>query len=327
MICRGFEREMHMTLLQAINATIEISKVMVPPIIIGFFVANVIRRSTYFRYLTMPTAWLAAVAHLPAECSAALTLFLVNSWAALALLSEAHKNKQINDRELMVAILVGFIPKGLNGMLLFSLPVGLSVLGPLAGGLYVCLDLLANFFVAGIGILAARLMLPPRISMMVDGEEAAPREGWKIVLKKGLTECIYSSIKITKVLVPTIFLAQLAIEYVLALPIVERYNAVIEPFGFSSSSLIVLMASVVSQSAALVASGTLLREGSLTTVSCLLLLFMARFLHLGIGCLRIGIPANVSYFQGSLGLRVTAIEYSLVEVVNIIIILILFIFL
>lgn len=115
-----------MTLFPAIYATIEISKVMVPPIIIGFFVASVIRRSPYFRYLTMPTAWLAAIARLPAECSAALTLFLVNSWAALALLSEAHKNGQINDRELIVAILVGFIPKGLHGTLFFSLPVGLS---------------------------------------------------------------------------------------------------------------------------------------------------------------------------------------------------------
>ncbi len=316
-----------MTLLQAIYATVEISKVMVPPIIIGFFVASVIRRSPYFRYLTMPTAWLAAIARLPGECSAALTLFLVNSWAALALLSEAHQNKQINDRELMVAILVGFIPKGLNGMLLFSLPVGFSVLGPLAGGLYVCLDLLANFFVAGIGILAARLMLSPRISMMADKEEATPGEEWKIVLRKGLNECISSSIKIIKVLVPTIFLSQLAIEYVLALPIIERYNGAIEPFGFSSSSLIVLMASVVSQSAALVASGTLLHEGSLTTVSCLLLLFMARFLHLGIGCLRIGIPANVSYFRGSLGLRVTAIEYSLVEAANILMILLIILFL
>ena len=189
------------------------------------------------------------------------------------------------------------------------------------------MDLLANFFVAGIGILAARMMLAPRISMTAKGDEAAPAEGWKVILREGLHECISSSIKIIRVLVPTIFLAQLAIEYVLVLPIVERYNELIEPLGFSSSSLIVLMASVVSQSAALVASGTLLKEGSLNTVSCLLLLFMARFLHLGIGCFRIGIPANVSYFRGSLGLRVTAIEYSLVEVANILMILVIFLFL
>lgn len=316
-----------MTIYSALCATFEISRVMVPPIIIGFFVASVIRRSPYFRYLAMPTARLAKAARLPGECSAALTLFLVNSWAALALLSEAHRNDQINDRELIVAVLVGSIPKGLNGMLLYSLPVGLSVLGTVAGGLYVCLDLLANLFVAGAGILASRLWLMPRPSMIAKEDDAVTMEGWMKVLKSGLMECITSSIKIIKVLVPTIFLAQLAIEYVLVLPIVERYNALIEPFGFSSSSLIVLMASVVSQSAALVACGTLLKEGSLTITSCLLLLFMARFLHLGIGCFRIGIPANVSYFRGSLGLRITAIEYSLVEVANIIIMMALSIFL
>jgi hypothetical protein len=316
-----------MTLYTALIATVEISQVMIPPIVIGFFLANVIRRSPYFRYLTMPTAWLAAVSRLPAECSAALTLFLINSWAALALLSEVHRKRQINDRELIVAVLVGFIPKGVNNMLIFSLPVALSVLGPQTGGLYVCLDLLANFFVAGIGILAARRLLSARAPTLKHEEDPKQWDGWVAILKTGLRECLSSSINIIKVLVPTIFLAQVAIEYVLVLPIVERYNNLVEPLGFSSSSLIVLMASLVSQSAALVASGTLLREGSLSTVSCLLLLFMARFLHLGIGCFRIGIPTNISYFRGSLGLRITAMEYSLIEVVNIMIILLLVLFL
>lgn len=312
-----------MTLFPAIYATIEISKVMIPPIFIGFFVASIIRSSPYFRYLIMPTARIATIARLPSECSTALTLFLVNSWAALAVLSEVHKRKGINDNELIVAILVGFIPKGFQGTLFFSLPVALSVLGPYAGGLYACLDLFANLFVASIGILAGRFMLAPRISAIMNEDKQVYPERWMIAIKNGLMESISSSTKIIKVLVPTIFLAQLAIEYVLVLPIVEKYNTIIEPFGFPSSSLIVLMASVVSQSAALVACGTLLNDGSLSVVSCLLLLFAARFLHLGIGCLRIGVPANVSYFSGSLGLRVTAIEYSLVETANVIMIVLL----
>jgi len=135
---------------------------------------------------------------------------------------------------------------------------------------------------------------------------------------------MHSSKRIIRILIPTIFLAQLAIDYILFLPVVETYNSIIEPFGVSSSSLIVLLASVVSQSAALVASGTLLNSGSVSVKSCLLLLFMARFLHLGVGCLRIGIPANVSYFGSQAGLRVTVIEYLLIEIANIVIILTLF---
>ena len=314
-----------MTLFSAIQSTFEISKVMVPPIIIGFFVASVIRGSPYFRYLTLPTARLAAFAHLPAECSAALTLFLVNNWAALALLSEEHSKGHINDRELIVAVLVGSIPKGLHNALFFSVPVALSVLGTHAGGIYVILDFLASLFVSSIGILTARILLAPQTSMRTgEQKDESPADGWMTALKRGMKECITSSIKIIKVLVPTIFLAQLTIEYVLVLPIVESYNAAIEPLGFSSSSLIVLMASIVSQSAALVASGALLNDGSLTTVSCLLLLFVARFLHLGIGCFRIGIPANVSYFRGSLGLKLAVIEYSLAEAANLMMISALF---
>ena len=314
-----------MTISSAILSTLEISKVMVPPIVVGFFVASVIRGSPLFRYLTLPTAKLAETANLPAECSAALTLFLVNNWAALALLSEVHSKGHINDRELVLAVLVGSIPKGIHNALFFSLPVALSVLGTHVGGIYVCLDLMASLFVSFIGILSARLFFAAnRSTELNDKRDEAPSDGWIAMIKRGLKECIVSSLGIIKVLVPTIFLAQLAIEYVLVLPIVEGYNAMIEPLGFSSSSLIVLMASVVSQSAALVASGALLNDGSLTTVGCLLLLFVARFLHLGIGCFRIGIPANVSYFHGTLGVKLAAIEYSLAEAANIIIISALF---
>lgn len=312
-----------MTLFTAIDATIEVSMVMIPPIFIGFFIASIIRSSPYFRYLNLPTARLASIANLSSECSTAFTMFLVNNWAALAVLSEVHRKKRITDAELIVAILVGFLPKGFHGSIFFSVPVALSVLGLHVGVLYVCLDFFVNLLTATAGILAGRLILTPIKTSGVDDEMQMLKAKWPTIIKNGILESISSSKKIIKILIPTIFLAQLAIDYILVLPIVEKYTALIEPFGFSSSSLIVLLASVVSQSAAIVASGTLLKEGSLTAIGCLLLLFMARFLHLGIGCFRIGIPANVSYFGGSLGLRVTAIEYLLIELANCLVISIL----
>ena len=162
-----------MSLLPAIHATIEISKVMIPPIVIGFFIASVIRSSPYFRYLSLPTARLASIANLSQECSAALTLFLVNNWAALAALSEVHKRKSITDNELIVAVLVGFIPRGFHGTIFFSVPVAFSVLGIRAGGLYVILDFLANFFIAVAGILAGRLMLKPITMAMIEDENVS----------------------------------------------------------------------------------------------------------------------------------------------------------
>lgn len=169
-----------------------------------------------------------AVSRLPAECSAALTFFLINSWAALALLSEVHRKRQINDRELIVAVLVGFIPKGLNNMLIFSLPVALrsgtsnrrplhipgSALQPLCGWhWHPCREAIALSQGADIGSRRR-----PRTMVWMGG-----------YTKTGLREGLSSSINIIKVLVPTIFFAQVAIEYVLVLPIVERYNSLVEP--------------------------------------------------------------------------------------------------
>jgi len=312
-----------MALIPAIYATIEISKVMVTPMFLGFFIASIIRSSTYFRYLSLPTSHLVSVANLPTECSAALTLFLMNNWAALAMLSELHKNKTINDNELIVAVLIGFIPKGFHSTIFFSVPVAVSVLGLHAGGLYVCLDILANLFVAIVGIFIGKLILIHRKSPINHETDQVTADRLITRVKNSLKDSIHSSIRIIKILIPTIFLAQLAIDYILVLPIVEKYNSIMIPFGIPSSSLIVLFASLVSQNAALVAGGTLLNSGDISVKNCLLLLFMARFLHLGVGFLRIGIPANLSYFGGSIGLKVTLIEYSLIEIANVIIIAIL----
>lgn len=310
-----------MTFITAVYATIEISKVMIPPIFLGFFVASIIRSSSYFRYLSLPTSRLASVANLPVECSAALTLYLMNSWTALAMLSELHKKKAIDDNDLIVAVLIGFIPKGFHSTIFFSVPVAVSVLGLHAGGVYVCLDMLASFFVAFVGIFVGRSILKHRESIIIEEDDQIFAEKWTVKVINGLKESARSSKRIIKILIPTIFLAQLAIDYVLLLPVVETYNSIVEPLGVSSSSLIVLLASTVSQSAAIVASGTLLSNGSISVTSCLLLLFVARFLHLGIGFLRIGIPANLSYFGSHAGLRITVIEYLLIESANIIIIL------
>ncbi len=310
-----------MTIITAVHATIEISKVMIPPILLGFFVASIIRSSSYFRYLSLPTSRLASAANLPVECSAALTLYLMNSWAALAMLSELHKKKTINDNDLIVAVLIGFIPKGFHSTIFFSVPVAVSVLGLHAGGIYVCLDIFASIFVAFVGIIVGKSILKHRESIIIDEENRIFAEKWTVKIINGLKESMRSSKRIIKILIPTIFLAQLATDYILLLPVVETYNSIVEPLGVSSSSLVVLLASVVSQSAALVASGTLLNNGSISVTGCLLLLFMARFLHLGIGFLRIGIPANLSYFGSHVGLRVTVIEYLLIEIANILIIL------
>ena len=309
-----------MTLIDSVYATVSVSKIMLPPMFLGFLIANFVRRSSYFDCLNAPTARLNSVSRLPSECSAALTLFLVNNWTALAVLSELLSKRSIKGRDVTATILVGYLPKGLNSILFFSIPVAFSVLGPSTGCLYVLLDFSAYLMVAAVGMIAGRSFLTSRETESLRDDHLLV-EGLVERIKLSFKESIYSSIKIFKTLIPAIFLIQLAIDYLMASPITYKYGFVLESLGLSASSMIVLFASIASQNAALAASGTLLSNHSITERSCLLLLFMAKFIHMGIGSMRIGLPANVAYFGSALGARITAIEYSLIEISNLAVIL------
>jgi hypothetical protein len=287
---------------------------MIPPMFIGFFIAAVIRGSPYFRYLSLPTVRLASAANLPTECSTALTLFLVNNWTALAVLSELHKKKKtINNNELIITVLVGSIPRTINSTIFYFAPVAISVLGLYAGGLYLCLDISANLFVALIGIFFGRFVLSGTASKMIEEKQDSEKIN-TTKIKNSLKESLHSSVRIIKILIPTVFITQLITNYILVKPIIQEYSSVLGSIGFPSSSLIVLFASLVSQSAAIVSSGTLLNGGEVSIKTCLMLLFIARILHLGIGCLKGDIPINLSYFGGTTGLKVALYQYVLIAI-------------
>lgn len=115
------------------------------------------------------------------------------------------------------------------------------------------------------------------------------------------------------VLVPTV----LVLLTLLNLGLQGFLEGIFEPLlsivSLPPSSIMVLAASIPSQMAAVSAAGTLVSKGLVTPVQCLSLLFIARALHLGIGCFKIGLPANVALFGKSLGLKATLAVYSLIE--------------
>lgn len=75
----------------------------------------------------------------------------------------------------------------------------------------------------------------------------------------------------------------------------------------------VLAASVPSQMAAISAAGILIFKGLITRIEGLLLLFIARVLHLGIGFFRVVFPTNIALFGKSLGLKITLVFFLLIE--------------
>lgn len=117
-----------------IYGAIGIFKLVLPFLFFGFFIASLIKRSPYLESIGKPMSYLTSASHLPAKSSAALTMFFVSSWAGRGVLSDFKQDGLLNDKEVIVSMLVGQFPRGLHAVIFYMAPVTLSVLGVFLGG-------------------------------------------------------------------------------------------------------------------------------------------------------------------------------------------------
>ncbi len=299
---------------------VEIFELILPFLFLGFFIANLIKLSPYLKYIGKPMSYLNSASHLPLSCSPALTMFFLNNWSGLGVLSDFKQNKLLNDKEVFVAVLVGQFPKGLRTTIFFMGPVSLSVLGVFLGGILLSLELSIYLGIAVIGIIAGRLILNPKSHLnpgAVDNPSTLFFEnsgkGWKEKLKEALIQSLREFKRIAIVLVPTVLVILTLLELGFQEFSIEIFKSLLDIANLPSSSVPVLIASIASQMAAVSAVGTLIAKNIITPAQSLLLLFIARALHLAIGCFKTGLPINVALFGNSLGLKVTLAVYSLIE--------------
>ncbi|MFP3910288.1 MAG: hypothetical protein ACOC5L_01165 [Halobacteriota archaeon] len=299
---------------------VEIFELILPFLFLGFFIANLIKLSPYLKYIGKPMSYLNSASRLPARCSPALTMFFLNNWSGLGILSDFKQNKLLNDKEVFVAVLVGQFPKGMRTIIFFMGPVTLSVLGVFLGGILLSLELSIYLGIAVIGMIAGRLILNPE-SDINPGVGNNPNtfvfensdKGWKEKLKEALIQSLREFKRIVIVLVPTVLVILILLDLGFQEFSIEVFKSILDIANLPSSSVTVLIASIASQMAAVSAVGTLIAKNIITPAQSLLLLFIARALHLGIGCFKTGLPINVALFGSSLGLKVTLAVYSLVE--------------
>jgi len=303
------------------NVVIEASaifKLVLPPMFIGLFLANILRLSPYFKHIGLPLSRLASISNLSAECSTVLTMFFVNNWATLAMLSDFYRKKLVSEKEVIVTMLVGFLPKGVHVTLFFMAPIAIPVLGLSIGGAYVLMELSIYLAITVVGIGLGKLWLSPQASLRPQAsvefkESRYEVVGWLDKLKIALKESGTQFKKMVAVFVPAVIVVLLLLDFGLLDSITRTCETILHSIGLPPSSIVVIAASFMSQMAAIGAVGTLLASGLISPLHCLVLLFIAHFLHMGVGCIRLGLPMNVSLFGGSLGLKTTLITYSMLE--------------
>lgn len=302
---------------------------VLPFIFIGFFIANLIKTSPYFDLIGLPMSYFARAAHLPAKCSSILSLYLLNSYSALAMLSENVREKTLEDKQVFITVVISYFPKGINTIILFLAPVALSVFGIVTGAGILIVEFTICIGITLAGIIGGRLFLNPipreeKNCTKIPLDVLSHKTGtWKSTLRKCLIDSVQEFYEIALILIPTgaiiIILFNIGAQ--------EYFTSFLSPllafFNLPASSIIVFAAAFVSQVAAISATGTVAVQENLSFIQCLIIYALSRSLHLGIGQIKSGLPTNIALFGKSLGIRVTALDFSLTQMATALVVLIL----
>jgi len=296
-----------------------------PYIFLGFFLANIIKATPYLNFIGLPMSYIVRVAHLPEKCSAIFSFYLLNSYSALGMLSENFREKTIREREVIITVLIAYFPKSINSITFYLAPVALSVFGFWIGGSIIVIEFLMCIVITLAGIIAGRILLdadtwqgPPKAGRPRPVDNAPDSctgkiRHWTEVLKTCVIESLKEFYETAIVLVPIgaiiIFLFNIGVQ--------DSFAYFLQPLlaalNLPSSSIIVFVAAFMSQMAAIAATGTVASQEGLTLLQCLLIYVLSRSLHLGIGQIKSGFPLNVALFGKSLGFRVSAIDFCMLQ--------------
>ncbi|MFA5269169.1 MAG: hypothetical protein WC379_14470 [Methanoregula sp.] len=296
-----------------------------PYIFLGFFVANLIKASPYLDLIGLPMSYIARVARLPEKCSTVFSFYLLNSYSALGMLSENYKEKNLEDNEVIITVLIGYFPKTINSIVFFLAPVALSVFGLWVGGSILGVELLICLGITMTGIIAGRILLDPDTGRDIrETKVPSPVPGpalslsgkfrkWTQILKQCFLDSLKGFYEIAIVLVPTgaiiIFLFNIGVQDSFA----YFLHPLLSALDLPASSIMVFVAAFMSQVAAIAATGTVATQEGLTLLQCLMIYVLSRSLHLGIGQIKSGFPLNVALFGKSLGFRVSIIDFCMLQ--------------
>jgi hypothetical protein len=290
-----------------------------PLIFFGFLCANTLRATGYLDHAGIPMRSVARAAHLPSSCAPALTLFFLSSWSGMGMLSHFFHEQKMEKRSIFVSVMIAQFPKAIHSVIFFQGPLVFSLLGQVIGGVLIGSELVMNFFITVIGILAGRriLRIPPEIQpgsgdIPIHTQETCDKT-WLATTYAILKDTFGEFFQIVRVLIPTGIVLILLIDLGISTVVSSILDPIMNLVSLPSFTIIVLASALVSQIAVITSAGTLVAMDGITTIQCLLILFIARAIHLGIGYLKTSLPTNISLFGPVLGPRVTGLECLLTE--------------
>ncbi len=260
---------------RAITETVAMLEMILPSMFIGMLVANALYSVPQFRKLTKFRSGVAIVA------------FFAHKVVALSILADMRKKGLIEDREVVVATVIGMFPMGVRSVTLLLAPVAVSTLGFKLGLIFSFMELSSRFLVALIGAYLGRKYL---VKGCVNYE-------FNKSLKSNVLDVIKQFFRVVAILVPTIFFITLLLN-----------------FGdIHIPQLAIVFAGAGSTIAGLGVAGSLLAKGEIDEETAMILLLVALAFHRIVENIRYSMPVNISLFGRSFGIKLTVVSLLMSE--------------
>ncbi|AEA46398.1 hypothetical protein [Archaeoglobus veneficus] len=267
-------------------------RIILPAIFFGLLISSFIYSIPQFRRLVDAISRIMLAARL--KSGVAIAAFLIHPVTAFSMLSRMREKGLIDDREVIIASLVGMFPRSVRLVIIFLAPVVIPALG-VWGVLYIALILLTRIAIALAGIALAKRTL--------DGAEAVD---FQTVPKDCLKDVLKRFARISTMLTVTIFLTMVAFNAGL-LDFMNAFVPFFSCFGLPASSLLIIATGIPSMIAAIATAGSMVAKGALSGPDAVMALLFASILHTFVEILRNTFPIVASLFGKSLGVRIALI--------------------
>ena len=290
-----------------------------PLIFFGFLCANTLKASSYLDLAGLPMRSIVRTARLPMVIAPALTLFFLSSWSGMSMLSHFFREKKVGEKSVFISIMIAQFPKAIHSVFFFQGPLVFSLLGQYIGSVLIISEIIMNIFIAVLGIIVGRtsfkktefLELTEKTDAFTHKSIHNKAKGQKCIEIFKAT-CI-EFFSIVKVLVPTGVLLIILIDMGINNFISPYLVPIMDTIHLPPFTLVVIASAFVSQIAVITSAGTLVAMDGVSNMQCLLILFIARGIHLSIGYLKTSLPTNISLFGPSFGPKITGFECILTE--------------
>ncbi len=268
--------------------TFNILKIVIPAIFLGLMLSSYLYSIPIFRSLVKLISNFTSKFGL--KSGVAVAAFLVHPVTAYTILSEMLNSKKIDEKEVIIATIVGTFPRTLRLIILFLIPVAIPTLG-VWGIYYIALILFTRALISSFGILIAMNTFRENINFEID------------IPRMDLKATILRFVRIATTLTITVFIVMLVFNLGL-MKYFYSFTPYLSKIGLPPPSIIVISTGSPSMLAAIATAGSLVAKGILTGKSLLISLFIASIAHSFVEVTRNTFPVAASILGKNTGFKV-----------------------